>query len=59
MRQTVRELVGLRSESDMPDEVRSLLRHRIATRYYDDARIAELVARAILGAIVGSSLHLL
>ena len=38
----------LRGEGDMTAERLALLRHRAATRFYDDPRVIEQIARAIL-----------
>lgn len=39
-----------RGEGDMTAERLALLRHRVATRFYDDPRVIEQIARAILQA---------
>ena len=40
----------LRGECDVTAERLALLRHRVATRFYDDPRVMEQIARAILKA---------
>lgn len=40
--------VERQGESPMTDELIALLRYRVATRYYDQPRVIDAVARAIL-----------
>ena len=37
-----------KTESSMTDELVALLRNRVATRYYDQPRVIDAIARAIL-----------
>lgn len=43
-----------KSQFPMTDELVAFLRHRVATRFYDQPQVIDVVARAILREVKGS-----